>query len=30
MESVEVFEAPYPETAVLLLRPRLVVVEGGR
>jgi len=29
METVEVFEAPYPETAVLLLRPRLAVVEGG-
>ena len=29
MEAVEVFEAPYPETAVLLLRPRLAVVEGG-
>jgi predicted deacylase len=29
METVEVFEAPYPETAVLLLRPRLAVLEGG-
>ena len=29
METVEVFEAPYPETAVLLLRPRLSVLEGG-
>jgi predicted deacylase len=29
MEAVEVFEAPYPETAILLLRPRLAVVEGG-
>ena len=29
METVEVFEAPYTETAVLLLRPRLAVVEGG-
>jgi hypothetical protein len=29
METVEVFEAPYPETAVLLLRPRLAVVEEG-
>ena len=29
METVEVFEAPFPETAVLLLRPRLSVLEGG-
>jgi hypothetical protein len=29
METVEVFEAPYPETAVLLLRPRLAVLEEG-
>ena len=29
METVELFEAPYPETAVLLLRPRLAVLEGG-
>jgi len=29
METVEVFEVPYPETAILLLRPRLAVVEGG-
>ena len=29
METVEIFEAPYPETAVLLLRPRLAVVERG-
>jgi predicted deacylase len=29
MEAVEDFEAPYPETAILLLRPRLAVVEGG-
>ena len=29
MKTVEVFEAPYTETAVLLLRPRLAVVEEG-
>jgi hypothetical protein len=29
METVEVFEAPYSETAVLLLRPGLTVVDGG-
>jgi hypothetical protein len=29
MEAMEVFEAPYPETAILLLRPRLAVVEEG-
>ena len=29
METLEVFEAPFPETAVLLLRPRLSVLEGG-
>jgi predicted deacylase len=29
METLEVFEAPYTETAILLLRPRLAVVEGG-
>jgi predicted deacylase len=29
METMEVFEAPYPETAILLLRPRLAVLEEG-
>ena len=29
METIEVFEAPYPETAILLLRPRLAVLEEG-
>ena len=29
METVEVFETRYPETAVLLLRPRLAAVEKG-
>ena len=29
MDTVEVFKAPFPETAVLLLRPRLAVVEEG-
>jgi predicted deacylase len=29
MDVVETFEAPFPETAVLLLRPTLARVEGG-
>ncbi|HUS78855.1 MAG TPA: M14 family metallopeptidase [Patescibacteria group bacterium] len=29
MEEVERFEAPFPETAVLLLRPTLARIEGG-
>ena len=29
METMEVFVAPYPETAILLLRPRLAVLEEG-
>ena len=29
MQSAEVFEAPFPETALLLLRPTLAVIEGG-
>jgi hypothetical protein len=29
MSVVETFEAPFPETAVLLLRPTLARVEGG-
>jgi predicted deacylase len=29
MQSVETFEAPFPETALLLLRPTLAVIEGG-
>ncbi len=29
METLEVFEAPFSETAVLLLRPRLAVIEEG-
>jgi predicted deacylase len=29
MEAVEAFEAPYPKTAILLLRPRLAVVQEG-
>ena len=28
-EIVETYRAPYPETAVLLLRPTLIHVEGG-
>ncbi len=29
MEVVETYRAPFPETAVLLLRPNLIQVEGG-
>jgi hypothetical protein len=29
MDVVETFEAPFPETAILLLRPTLARVEGG-
>ena len=29
MNELQVFEAPYHETAVLLLRPHISVVEGG-
>jgi predicted deacylase len=29
MQSMEAFEAPFPETALLLLRPTLAVIEGG-
>ena len=29
MQSVEAFEAPFPDTALLLLRPNLAVIEGG-
>ena len=29
MEPVETFLAPFPQTAVLLLRPHVTVLEGG-
>ena len=28
MQSAEAFEAPFPDTALLLLRPTLAVIEG--